>query len=396
MARSWEQYRRASFRGVPFYWREGDDEVGRRVAVHTYPLRDPIMSEDLGKKAARIRMRAVVVGERFLEDANQLLRACQRPGPGLLVHPLLGSLRVICTACRASYTTARKGLVAFDLEFVEEGENRYPAANQDFARLAAEMAAAHQETFRGLLAEALRLAGPAWLRDSILADLGALIAAVEQAVRQAGATASEAAQVAAALGGVEDSLDQAQDEAALAAGLGGVMAALEGLAPSARFGAAVQLSSFQTQPVPRTTATRQTQADNKEAFQQTVRRLALTHGIQAAMDQTYASQREATQARDRLIEIIDDLMAAAAETGDDHAFEALRELLVAVERAFAQMQAPRTVQVELPPSITPALVLAYDRYQDITREADILARNPQVFHPGFLPAGEPLEVVADA
>ena len=391
---TWRQYREASFRGVSFYWQEGDDEVGRRVAIHTYPLRDPTMSEDLGKKPARVSMKGFVLGDGFLAAADRLIKACQQPGPGVLVHPLLGSLRVICLGCRPSYSTGRKGMVTFDLEFVEEGENRYPAANQDYAVLAAEIAAASQEVFQSLLAEGLDLEGPSWLLDTVLSDIGLLISAVETVVRQVGAGASQVAEVVSLLDEAKDTLEQAAPQSAAEAAdlLGQVVAGLAGLDPAPRLEAALQLSSFQTQATPRTTATRQTQADNRESLQEAVRRLALALGVDAAMERDYSSRDQALAVRDRLVERIDELQEAAAAGGDDQGFEALRELLAAVEQGFAQVRAPVTTQVEMPPLALPALVLAYDRYQDITREADILARNPQVRHPGFLPGGEVVEV----
>lgn len=390
---AWRQYREASFRGVPFFWQGGDDEVGRRAAIHTYPLRDSTMSEDLGKKPARMRMKALVVGEDFLAASERLIKACQRPGPGVLIHPLLGSLRVICLGCRPAYSTARKGMVTFDLEFTEEGQNRYPAANQDYANMAAEIAAAKMETFQALLADALQLGGPAWLLDAVIADIKKVITAIETAARQAGAAASEAAGVAALLDSAKDALEQPAPRAgqALADLLGGAVGSLAALAPAPRLEAAIQLSSFQTRPAPRTTAARQAQADNRDSLREAVRRLSLTHGIRAAMERTYASRRQAGEARDRLVERIDALQEAAAAANDDQGFESLRELLAVVNRAFAQMQAPVTTLIETPPLAMPALVLAYDLYEDISREADILARNPHVHHPGLLPAGDLVE-----
>jgi prophage DNA circulation protein len=48
-----------------------------------------------------------------------------------------------------------------------------------------------------------------------------------------------------------------------------------------------------------------------------------------------------------------------------------------------------------PQATQPALVLAYSLYEDASRDADIIARN-NVRHPGFVPGGRTLEVLADA
>ena len=48
-----------------------------------------------------------------------------------------------------------------------------------------------------------------------------------------------------------------------------------------------------------------------------------------------------------------------------------------------------------PEATQPALVLAYGLYEDAGREAEIVTRN-KVRHPGFVPGGQALEVLADA
>ncbi|WP_431355959.1 DNA circularization N-terminal domain-containing protein, partial [Algimonas porphyrae] len=49
---SWrDQLEKASFRGVPFHVSRSGGEVGRRVQLTEYPLRDRPYAEDLGRKA---------------------------------------------------------------------------------------------------------------------------------------------------------------------------------------------------------------------------------------------------------------------------------------------------------------------------------------------------------
>jgi prophage DNA circulation protein len=52
---------------------------------------------------------------------------------------------------------------------------------------------------------------------------------------------------------------------------------------------------------------------------------------------------------------------------------------------------PSVTQV-VPQQTLPALVQAYQLYGDSTRDTDLVNRN-LLQHPGFIPAGEPLEVV---
>ena len=50
MAKTWENLRPASFRGVAFEVGSHSESGGRRVELHEYPLRDAPYAEDLGKK----------------------------------------------------------------------------------------------------------------------------------------------------------------------------------------------------------------------------------------------------------------------------------------------------------------------------------------------------------
>ena len=77
---------------------------------------------------------------------------------------------------------------------------------------------------------------------------------------------------------------------------------------------------------------------------------------------------------------------------DDTVFTALQSARAAVWKdltARAKDSARlRTITV---PEVMPALAVAYDVYEDATRDAEIVARN-RIRHPGFVPAG-PLKVM---
>ncbi len=84
----------ASFRGVPFYVEKDSAKGGRRVANHQYPKRDKPYAEDLGRKQESYTLEAFTLGDTAIADRNRLLAALRAGGPGTLVHPTLGSLRV--------------------------------------------------------------------------------------------------------------------------------------------------------------------------------------------------------------------------------------------------------------------------------------------------------------
>jgi hypothetical protein len=190
-----------SFKGARIYWKQGEDEDGRRAAQHVYPQRDAAYTEDLGKKPGAYTLEAFSVGEHFKSMAAKFKAACNTPGPGVLVHPLWGQITVVCTECRDRYSTKRGGLIEFHCTFAEQGQNKYPSSDADYQQMAADKAASSLLTFQSSFTSAVNLQGPGWLADAQAADLAVALATLGQVVRIMASPA--------AAGQVQDGIDQA-------------------------------------------------------------------------------------------------------------------------------------------------------------------------------------------
>ena len=119
----------ASFRGVPFKVEEESAGTGRRVETHEYPNRDKPYTEDLGKVTFRPSITAYVVGDDCFDQRDRLIDALNKPGPGTLVHPTYGELKVCVDGeVRVSTSKSEGRIVRFDLKFVEAGELSYPTS----------------------------------------------------------------------------------------------------------------------------------------------------------------------------------------------------------------------------------------------------------------------------
>lgn len=119
----------ASFRGVPFKVEEENAGTGRRVETHEYPNRDKPYTEDLGKVTFRPSITAYVVGDDCFDQRDRLIDALNKPGPGTLVHPTYGELKVCVDGeVRVSTSKSEGRIVRFDLKFVEAGELSYPTS----------------------------------------------------------------------------------------------------------------------------------------------------------------------------------------------------------------------------------------------------------------------------
>jgi hypothetical protein len=152
-------------------------------------------------------------------------------------------------------------------------------------------------------------------------------------------------------------------------------------------------------PVALTTLARIQQAANQQAVVDLVRRSAIVEAARASSRADYASFNDADAVRGELSSRIEtEMLSTRTVSGrtvplDDTVFDALRTLRVAVARDIAErgVNLARLSAVTFPVTL-PALVAAYRVHGDATRDGEIVARN-KVRHPGFVPGGQPLEVL---
>ncbi|CAM7326406.1 hypothetical protein ESCOMM037M2_10415 [Escherichia coli] len=98
-------------------------------AQNQYPNRDKPYTEDLGKITFRPSITAYVVGDDCFDQRDRLIDALNKPGPGTLVHPTYGELKVCVDGeVRVSTSKSEGRIVRFDLKFVEAGELSYPTS----------------------------------------------------------------------------------------------------------------------------------------------------------------------------------------------------------------------------------------------------------------------------
>ncbi len=387
---SWRnELRPGKFRDAEFQIRDANQEGGRRNALHEYPLRDIPYTEDLGRKARQFSLECVVLGRYYMAARDALIDALEQPGPGTLSHPYRGHLQVIVSDYTVTESTQEGGVAAFAITFREAGDNLFPVVSKDTAAVV-DMAA-----------------------DSALAAIQEDFAAVFSVAQQAEyfVTAAQTV-VTEALASITDTVGD------LTSAIGAVVRAPANLAATV-VGAITNISALVRQPieafnlykdlfdagggsppVPQTTANRQRQAANQEAAQQLVRRAAIVEACRTSTALAFASGNEAVALRDTLADALDAQMeAVSVVTGQpvpDAVFAALADLRAAVMRDISARGADLARLVTYTPKTTlPALVLAYQLYDDPTQDAEIVARN-RIRRPGFVTGGYPLEVLTDA
>lgn len=128
----------ATFRGVPFAVVDQTTSAGRRVAVHEYWGQDKVWSEDLGRGATRYKLRGFILdsdqlyaGGPIEEQRLLLLAAGKASGPGVLTHPALGLLTVVCENVSLSEQLDGASVSWVDFSFIEAGQQGFPSLSLD-------------------------------------------------------------------------------------------------------------------------------------------------------------------------------------------------------------------------------------------------------------------------
>lgn len=362
--------RPASFRGCRFEVEAGSLSGGRRVQVHEYPQRDNPFTEDMGRSKREYSVSAFLIGPMARQQRDALLNALEEAGPGTLVHPFHGELRVAVQTFDCSWSKDEGGIFRVEMSFVEAGELTFPSSIMD--SVAALVAAANtlQAIARGDFAAlfgVLGLSGSVF--DSALSAVGTVLDVLD---RLGG--------VGSALLGMfrSDLSGFLHDPVKLAAELGGLIGEITDLSTLEQLaGADFGMTTGKT-----VTAAGQQRAINADSLSTLVHLEAIAQAMRVVGGQSWEIYDDAVTVRDALSSRMD---AEMNVTQNDAVFSALREarvtLIADINRRAETMS--RLQKVTLPETV-PALVLSYDLYGTASRSGEIVARN-RVRHPGFLP-----------
>jgi prophage DNA circulation protein len=122
VARDWlKTLWRASYKGTPFFVENDEEDGGRRIVIHQFPMRDDPYLEDLGEDKRGFEVEAYVASDSADSDAGSLVVTCATRGAGILVLPTHGPILVRCLNFRRKRAKDRHGYICISLEFVREG-----------------------------------------------------------------------------------------------------------------------------------------------------------------------------------------------------------------------------------------------------------------------------------
>jgi len=389
-----DKKQQGSFRGVSFSSTSQTTEGGRRVVVHEYAGSDEAWAEDLGQKADISNLELFVIGADYMAGRDALLVALKAKGSGELVHPWLGRMQVQVQTYSLSESSRQGGMATFTVAFVEAGKQQFPSATKntasavDAAANAAVISSADDFTKSFSVAKQ-----PGWVVDDAIAGLNSATAAVNAATAAFPAMPAQVTGFYSALTTLQGSLntlvrlpaDLANGMVSIIGGMGNTFAdPIPALQLLAKFGDNQSISTSSATPA------RKVQADNQAASIALTRRVALIEQARASSAAMPESSVAAIALRDRLADELD----VASETANDDVYLALVDLRSAMVTDLTE-RAAQLPQIHIfnTQAVMPAVVLAHRLMGDASRVDELVARNG-IRHPGFVPAGIALEVVA--
>jgi prophage DNA circulation protein len=408
---------KTSFRGVAFYVKSHEIQIGRRNTLHAVPFSDTgARANDVGRAPRRFTFTAVFVGINYRIDRDKLIDALETAGPGVLTHPEFGrllcysddrvTLRETTTAinrCEFSFTLTEaadqqvqrnpiaplgtitkqkfKGIAAAERIFVER--IGYPAVS-DFVEATRLDAIGSVLTglqgINGALGTALAVpSGYASQIDSISNNIAALAATPRRVFTSITAVMDEISQgVRLVLGpaGLEGNATQAADY------FGYTSRTSDGLSSVAVAGRAAALLGAESEPVADPTA--QAEIDVIQTTMRTVMLLSLADAVQ---DLPLDSTRDIAGVRRGLIDSM--ISVADADATDTELANVLRDAAAGLSAHLRDIENGLTTYT--PGYPIPAEVVAHLLYADPERADEIVARN-RPRDPGALDAHTAIEV----
>ena len=422
----------ASFRGVPFKVVSSQIKKGRKVAVHDYPFRDGGWAEDMGRALRTYSFTGYLVGD--LASAMQLAldTVVEMPGPGLLIHPVVGAQMVSVLSCATSVRKDAMRVIEIAFEFIEQGDRNLTAtliATAVSVLAACDLAVTAAGSDLGTTAGAAAETGSAPEVEGI-----AVVTSFGSACQVGAADPAGIVSVAAGLpppdstvtygryaaGNVTTALPAGTTVATLQAQITAQRAVVAAAVTTAETAAA----GFDTTTAPALTVTiaalveamRATMTDPadqirvllslsgfpytdssggtgiggdiatvRDAMSATCRRMALVSLARASSAYQPISYQDAQNILNLITSALDIEITAAGDAGEDTTYAALRALRAAVVTDLttrgATLPQVVTVNFSLP---LPTLVLGQMLYRDATR-ADEIAGEVGMAHPAFSP-----------
>jgi prophage DNA circulation protein len=425
----------AKFRNKPFLYEKVDGEIGRRTILKEYPgnkkkNRGPRV-EDNGPASRKFVIEMFFIGPDYQIERDAMREALETAGPGQLDHPYWGVMQVTAHGtARFTESTKEGGMCKVSVTFIEQGD---------------ELVLERADTVSAVLSAADKLdaaaetafAAVASVEDAIESVIDDFVGAIETVASAINTVRGKIAAVMQVFDDAAAAITEVTDEVAalvltptvlatklknmvvtVVAGVNHISDAYtdvieffggedalpnEGSVIAKRtqvdslLTAASNLASItdDVEDGPAGDAQQATiKRQNRAALVQLMKASAITSVSRTAVELTFESYDQAQQLREVVSELVDDLLTD--EDLPDEMYTHVVSLRAALTDHLAVVAAELPELRDFTPGAPlPSLVLAYQLYGDVSREADLLTLNIDIKDPTIIPAGQSIRVLSD-
>lgn len=393
-----ERLQTASWRGVEFFIDSHDFTTGRRSVQHEFPNRDEPFAEDVGRIGRKFSINGHILGDDYFSQRDALIEACEKQGPGVLIHPYLGRRDVQVTEFSVSEDTQKGRFATITFNFIEAGQAAFPRSLEDKTQEITDLSAVADADAIAEFEDSFDVLGfPSQVLDQAISQVDAAINKLEDSLSTIQTVAEKVTEFAFQIRTLKAKInDFIQTPSVLAEQLKSAFDFLSsaGLTSKDGFDAAKVLLTFgDSDPlfvkVDNDSTSRVQANKNTDAVQNYMKRIAITQAAVQGADANFTSVDEAISER----QVVNDAVEEQLEVAGDDLFQSLRDVSSKFTDAVPDIDAdlPEIVNVTLQDT-TPSIVLVHDLFESPDNEQDLIDRN-KIREPGFIIGGSTLEVL---
>lgn len=371
--------RKASFRGIRFHVKRSEQSAGFQYKIHSFPGgRQKAFAEALSEKPEILPLEAFLVGPDASVTCDLLLEACRKEGPGRLLHPRAGYMEARCLSFQVTESSERIGCIRISMEFIRHipDETQSPG----LAELMHSAEALMHASMLSFCEEMEVLSLPSYA-------LGGISSAAEKIrdfIRSCPASPLEDAQSSLAL--IQKDFRELLRDTGKAAEA--VRSSIQSLPLKQSIRLQQKIRAEHEEEREDSTGDEISESRRKEvrsvaAFQSFAAVSALVSACQDFQRLTAAEGlssplllRELTQQKESLIQAMDHLLPLLPDASCDSLF-LLRSSFLRRSRQLSSSSLTETLHLS---EALPALVIAAERYQDLSREGELISAQTEGFY----------------
>lgn len=407
-----DRYQPASYKGVEFLVETISDTGGNRIASHEFPNYSMPYAENLGRKMRKFSFTAFLIGKDWKEQRIKLINALEGKG-GILNHPIYGELNVECESYTANENIITEQLkTSLSIDFLETGKNELKIKANSKTALAKQSEFSIQN-LGDIFASGYKLLqipqtfinnifdkASAILGVNVPYEIVSAVDALNSFLNNGTASISLPWQIPVSISALTSAFNRDYTDKGVKLQSTNTKDPKTGsifnqyptdvndqtntYTPASAYKQYMDICNVTvTHPQP-LTSQRLTEYENGKRLELLIKSYSLIEACNALTEVEYPSLEDAKKTWNEVLVQFDKLLTITDEISDTHSFIELRKMRSAFMEDI-QERAPTLNLIRYKDlyKSTSSLLLAYDEYEDVARDTEIITRN-KIVHPGFI------------